>query len=114
MDPEAIDALLLNLKLQLLALPAQARWGLMAFAGVIVLREVITIAWNARQRRLVGGPAGLAKTPSEAPPAHSSTSDARTMDPAALPAPDPFVNVQFQDAEAQKAGPTTPPSGRRA
>ncbi len=51
MDPSAIHNLILNLKLQLLGLPNLARWGLISFAGIIVVREIATAAWNVRERR---------------------------------------------------------------
>ena len=47
----AVDYLLLNLKLQILALPSLARLGLLAFAGIIVLREIIGIGWGLYQSR---------------------------------------------------------------
>jgi hypothetical protein len=87
----AVDNLLLNLKLQLLALPSLARWGLLAFAGIIVLREIIDIGWGLYQ----GGTAGSGTDPlvevavaqdiSRAAPAGQAPT-AR-----ALPAPDPLA-----------------------
>ncbi len=85
MDPSAVRDLLLNLKLQLLALPALARWGVLTFAGIIVLREVITLGWNARQRRRT-----LASSP-EAPTPHSIAGGVTSEPMGALPAPDPLA-----------------------
>ena len=89
MDPSAIRDLILNLKLQLLALPNLARWGLITFAGIIVAREIATAAWNARQRRraLPAEP----DTPHAEPPMPGSES------PHALPAPN-LLDVGFAPA----------------
>jgi hypothetical protein len=87
-----VDDLLLNLKLQLLALPSLARWGLLAFAGVVILKEGIEIGW-----RLYRGSASRA--PSLAP------GDA----PAALPAPDPLANPSMSGREVEKPLPVITP-----
>jgi hypothetical protein len=87
----AVDNLLLNLKLQLLALPSLARWGLLAFAGIIVLREIIDTGWGLYQDRTAGSGTDplvegtAAQDTSQAHPA-GQASTAR-----ALPAPDPLA-----------------------
>ena len=83
MGPDAIHDLLFNLKLQLLALPNLAKWGLLTFAGIIILREAISFGWELRRRRpaLPDGEVGPAldrATPTSTPAA-------------ALPAPDPLA-----------------------
>jgi len=90
-----IDNLLLNLKLQLLALPALARWGLLAFAGIIVLKESIEIGWRLYQGRS-GRAASLA--PGD--------------DCAALPAPDPLADRPIPAAARERDSlPITPRPG---
>jgi hypothetical protein len=89
----AVDYLLLNLKLQILALPSLARLGLLAFAGIIVLREIIGIGWGLYQSRTAR---------SETDPLIQGTvaQDTSLADPAgqapaarALPAPDPLAQA---------------------
>ena len=89
MDPSAIHNLLLNLKLQLLALPNLLRWGLVAFAGVIITRQAITWIWNARQR------GKSIHTSSGASPGSPAVSAGEELP--ALPAPDP-LKVHFTPA----------------
>jgi hypothetical protein len=106
LDPSAIDNLLLNLKLQLLALPALARWGVILFAGIVVLREGITMVWKARQLR--GG------QPRSAPAtlAGSGSSTAPDPRPMALPAPDPFAQPAEPAPEVIPEKRTSPPPHR--
>lgn len=110
MDPQAVDNLLLNLKLQLLALPSQAKWGLLAFAGILVLREAITLAWNLHQRRK------LESAASEPRAAIPTADGSRKTDPdelglPALPAPDPLAAPLFPQGELDDVRVRTPPSG---
>jgi hypothetical protein len=69
MTPDPVADLLLNLKMQLLALPGLVRWGTLAVVGVILLRDAITWGWERAERRRV----------------------ARGEGARALPAPDPFA-----------------------
>ncbi len=80
-----IDNLLLNLKLQLLALPALARWGLLTFAGIVVLKESVEIGWRLYQGRV---DRAAALRSGEAP--------------AALPAPDPFAERPIPAVERER------------
>lgn len=91
MDPSAWHNLLLNLKLQLLGLPNLARWGLLTFAGILILREAITLGWNAYKRPALENPEPAA--------------------PAALPAPDPFAASHQPQQEPEGIRVRTPPAG---
>jgi len=93
LDPSAIHNLLLNLRLQLLGLPNLAKWGLLAFAGIIVLREGITRVWDARQRKTALRPGA---------PVPSALREGAQP---ALPAPDPL-------AEQPRARPDVVPQHR--
>ena len=85
MDPSAVRNLLLNLKLQLLALPNLAKWGVLAFAGIIILREAITLGWNISRRRRALAPVSV--QPDAGPLSAGTTADPM----GALPAPDPLA-----------------------
>jgi len=89
LDPSAVHALLLNLKLQLLGLPNLAKWGLVAFAGIIITREFVTAVWNVKQRRKA------LRTAPAVP--HADPSIPGTAGPRALPAPNP-LDVHFSPA----------------
>ncbi|HWA58241.1 MAG TPA: hypothetical protein VG692_13360 [Gemmatimonadales bacterium] len=102
MSPEAWHNLLLNLKLQLLGLPNLAKWGLLTFAGIVVLREAITFAWNVRSRRKVA--AGNTAVPRR--------ETASAPEPAALPAPDPFGDPLPRRQELDTIRLPTPPAGQ--
>ncbi len=105
MQPDAWRDLLLNLKLQLLALPSLLRWGVLAFAGIVVLREGITAGWNIYQARKA---AALPRA--TRPPENGVPSAGVPTEPAALPAPDPFA-PDFRQPELQDAEPRTPAGG---
>lgn len=108
MQPDAWRDLLLNLKLQLLALPSLLRWGVLAFAGVVVLREGITAGWHLYHRRRAEalpqpGPGSVA---AGEPPGTSTPA-------AALPGPDPLSPDFSRHAEMERAEPTTPAGGTK-
>jgi hypothetical protein len=93
MDPGAVRDLLLNLKLQLLALPGLVRWGLLAFAGIVVLREAITLGWNVYTRRSLRGETQSAKLGGSS--VVGLTGPTATHEAgAALPAPDPLAMAE--------------------
>lgn len=93
MGPDPIQNLLLNLKLQLLGLPNLAKWGLLTFAGIIILREAITIAW--RFPRKPEEPIGELPTPVVA------VTPAGAAPQAALPAPDPLAADVLRSRERE-------------
>ncbi len=105
MGPSAWHDLLLNLKLQLLGLPYLAKWGLLTFAGILILREAITAGWNRHQRRK--GVTGPGATPAMLP-----TETAQANRPAALPAPDPFAASRAPVDTLDSVRVRTPPAGR--
>jgi hypothetical protein len=81
----AFHDLLLNLKLQLLGVPNLLKWGLLTFAVILMVREGITLVWNARHRR--HAPGSDLDTPGRTPAAVATAPQSRL----ALPAPDPFA-----------------------
>ncbi|MEP6573033.1 MAG: hypothetical protein ABJD11_10075 [Gemmatimonadota bacterium] len=109
MDPSAIHNLLFNLKLQLLALPALAKWGLLAFVSIKIGQEVITVGWDAYTRRrlqradirALGAPVSQIETRGDVTEA--------SRGPAALPAPDAFGNPFTQSPDASPVRIPTPP-----
>lgn len=107
MHPDAWRDLLLNLKLQLLALPSLLRWGVLAFAGIMILREGITAAWNLHQRRQSAMP----PEPGPSLPVGVHRSTGATTEPAGLPGPDPLAPDFHREPEVERAEPSTPAGG---
>lgn len=102
MGPTALHDLLFNLKLQFLALPSLARWGLLAFAGIVVMREVIDVGWKIYRRRSGGSDpeylTGKALVSAGVVPNQTPL----PTSPAALRAPDPLANRPMPPTDPAK------------
>ena len=81
-DPEGVRALLLNLKMQFLALPSLLRWGAIGLAAILLLRHVITLWWEARHARALRSGTGVD----------------------ALPEPDPFGHPDLEESRGEGTG----------
>jgi hypothetical protein len=79
MESDGIDALLLNLKLQLLALPSYVQWGVFLLAGVLFVRSVLHRRWGRRLAAMISNSAE------------------------ALPPPSPFQDQDFGDRDRPAA-----------
>ena len=81
-DPQGTRDLLFMLKMQFLALPSLLRGGAIGLAGILLLRHIITLWWEARQARAL----------------RSGTLVS------ALPEPDPFEHSDLDDLRAERTG----------
>lgn len=106
---DAVHNLLVNLKLQFLALPHLVQLALLTGAGIWALREIITLGWNVYTRKTA--PTREVDTGPH-PGSSSAALDVEADEPnLALPAPDPLGQSPFHDP-ARAPDPIRTPTSR--